>query len=75
MTEEGPDALEKGVRFGCGFIFGLVMGAASFVIALADDMSSYAIGTLVLAIVCGVAALRYGDAFWNWLARNWRFWA
>jgi hypothetical protein len=29
---------------------------------------------LVPAIVIGLAAAKYGDSFWQWLSRNWRWW-
>jgi hypothetical protein len=69
---EPPDTLEKGVRFGCGFLLGC---AATFGVLL----TSVATGRIVLAwcllggLVCGYAAMRLGDAFWEG-ARRWWFW-
>lgn len=52
-------------KFGCGFVFGLVVG----LIALVG--TSYAFGyteiiyILIIAIVFGFAAMKFGDAFWR----------
>jgi len=65
---------EKGLRLGCGFVFGLVLGVSYFLIDAAQDRSVFVIGTLAVAVVCAVAALRFGDSFWRWLGQNWRWW-
>jgi len=65
-----PDRFEKGVRFGCGFILGLAVGLWSATQIVFDTWGAYAIIVLVLAVACGILALRYGDAFWSNL-RHW----
>ena len=60
-------------RLGCGVIFGLAIGAWY---ALGSMSGGYGAALLILfcGSVCAFAAARYGDAFWTWLSRNWRWW-
>jgi len=67
---ETPDAFEKKVRFGCGFVFGMVASGLSATVLLVANGYYYA-GLIVLSgLVYGVLAMRYGDRFWSWL----RYW-
>jgi len=51
---EPPDTLEKGVRFGCGFSFGLLAAISSAVFFFSRSHSI--IATCVLSgLVCGFA--------------------
>ena len=68
-----PDAAERGIRFGCGFLFGLVVSFAWFFWFWAASPLSMVIVLCVVGIVCGGFATWYGDAFWEWLAQN-RWW-
>ena len=64
---EPPDRLEKGIRFGCGFVFGCVvtLGAvASFIDELALVASCLAVPALF-----GYLAMKYGDRFWERISR------
>jgi Na+-driven multidrug efflux pump len=74
MTDPEPDRLDKQIRFGCGFLFGLPLG---FLLALKTLMESAgALTTLTLAIacLCGWLAMRYGDKFWTDLVRWFSGW-
>ena len=66
-----PDALEYGVRFGCGLLFGLAFAAAGALWWIDDiTVTTCAIGAGV-AVVIGLLAMRYGDRFWSrasWLS-------
>jgi len=72
MPEHPPiDALEKKIRLGCGLIAGLVVGLFFGVLTLnlvAGPLFAFAI---VLAVLFGVLAVRYGDRFWMWILRYW----
>jgi len=74
---EPPDLTEKTLRFGCGFIFGLlVTGLSGFLWSVASGHYVVAVSVLA-ALICGVLALRYGDRFWHWLSRFswwWPWW-
>lgn len=70
MVSDKPDAAEKGIRFGCGFVFGAVASFASLVWFWPSDLSVMVIALCGVGIVCGGLATWYGDAFWKWLARN-----
>ena len=67
------DKTEMGIRFGCGFIFGLVIFGLSSIWFVYEDRSIDVAIVLVAAFGFGLAALRFGDAFWRWFARwfNW----
>ena len=63
----------KKARFGCGFVFGLVFaGGSAATLAYTDGMLFLAI-TLLVSVVFGLAAMRFGDSFWRW-AGNWLKW-
>lgn len=59
----------NGSRFGCGFIFGVVLGLLSLL------GMTYLLGfaelfiVLGVAVICGFAAMKFGNRFWQWIAR------
>jgi hypothetical protein len=72
-----PSGLEKGVRFGCGVLFGLVLGViVAFQFPL-DTAVGWFVVLAVLGLVCGFLAAKYGDEFWHsltdWFA-GWWWW-
>ncbi|MEW5931650.1 MAG: hypothetical protein AB1941_29630 [Gemmatimonadota bacterium] len=63
-----PDALERGIRFACGFFFGVGLAC---LLTLRQPLATDGANLLVMgaaAAVCGVMALRFGDAFWYWIS-------
>ena len=59
-----PDALEKGIRFGCGALLGgLLVASFAFyeLIGFRDDPGRAWIAVGVAALVSGVVAVRFGD--------------
>jgi hypothetical protein len=60
-----PDRLEKKIRFGCGFVFGVFSAAlSSFAASLYNGW--YLVALLVgIGIIFGFLAMRYGDKFWH----------
>ena len=70
----GPsDKAETSIRFGCGFVFGLMSSAATLVVGFATEERAMVAFVVVVAIVCGLLAVRYGDLFWKRLSR-WFWW-
>jgi hypothetical protein len=69
-----PDPLEKKIRFGCGFIFGLAVGGAEFARSTYESVGLIAAITVIAALACGFIALKYGDRFWHWMIERWRWW-
>ena len=66
-----PDKTEKALRFGCGFIFGLVAGfftAFQWVMSTWGGLAALAFAS---AVICGLLAMKYGDAFWYSLKDWW----
>lgn len=67
---EPPDTQEKVLRFGCGFVMGLVVfGVGSITWSIARGFYGLAF-VLIAATIFGLLALRYGDAFWDRLAQS-----
>ncbi len=69
-----PDPLERKIRFGCGFIFGLVLGLLEFARTMYKSVGLVAVLTVMAALVCGWLALKYGDRFWYGILQRWRWW-
>ena len=61
---EPPDTLEKGMRLGCGFVFGCIVGIGAAIMFLTLSGWHILAGCLVGGGICALAALRYGDRFW-----------
>lgn len=68
-----PDKTEKSIRLGCGFAFGLIVGFFWMAEAVMDSWGLPAAIIFVIAIICGVLAMKQGDSFWHSL-RSWWFW-
>jgi hypothetical protein len=68
---EPPDAQEKRIRFGCGFIFGLVTAGVSSVSFLLANRYYIAALCLFAGFLFGFAAVKYGDEFWYKLGKYW----
>ena len=66
-----PDPYERGVRFGCGFFLGVLIGlGCMFVYTMASGY--YVVAALaVFGVVFGLLAVRYGDALWLNLQKFW----
>lgn len=65
--------METGIRFGCGFVFGLMCATGTLVFGLATEDRGVLALVVVVAIVCGLLAARYGDLLWTRLSR-WLWW-
>lgn len=63
-----PDNLEKGVRFGCGFTFGIAVVTVGFLRGASFIVDSPWATGIAVAVVCGFLALKYGDDFWRILS-------
>lgn len=70
---EPPDRQEKRVRFGCGFLFGSAAAASAMFWSF---WSGHAIigWCFGAGLVCGYAAMRFGDSFWEAVNRWWGWW-
>jgi len=69
-----PDTSEKAIRFGCGFVVGLMV-AVSALLEWADaPVERWVIAGLVVAAVCGWLAMRHGEGYWESLAKWLWFW-
>jgi hypothetical protein len=72
--ERPPDGLERGLRLGCGAVFGLVAGI--WIALQCNLFESWFISAAAIAtsaILCAVCAVKYGDRFWVELL-GWPWW-
>lgn len=60
-----------GVRFGCGALFGLIVGLGS--IYSLPSVGPVIAVAVALALVCGGLSARYGERFWS-SASRWLGW-
>lgn len=67
------DWLEFWVRFVCGFLFGGLVGIRLWIEFL-DNFGGFVAADLAVAVVCGLAAARYGDKFWYSVFGRWWMW-
>jgi hypothetical protein len=70
---EPPDRLEKGIRFGCGFLLGCFIAVGALLTSL-SSAHSLAASCMLIGLICGWAALRFGDRFWDHVRRWWIWW-
>jgi hypothetical protein len=69
-----PDTLAKGIRFGCGFVAGIMLVASGGLWFHAARGEYILAGLIAAGIVCGMLAMRYGEKFWDVLGRAVRNW-
>ena len=74
-----PDRMEKGLRFGCGGLLGLVVALYlmfRFWRAPTIEGTLFWGGLAVTVLVCGGLAVRYGDRFFeeviDWFTWPWQ---
>ena len=60
-----PDSFEKGLRFGCGFVFGALVAVVVALQWLATFTGTFWAVAAGVAVVFGFLALRYGEGFWQ----------
>ena len=68
--QEPPDGLGKSIRFGCGALFGAVLGASTFLALLPAKWYLIALAAGGVALLCGFLAMHWGDDFWSWIAEH-----
>jgi hypothetical protein len=68
------DPLERKIRFGCGFTFGLIIGFFGFAKIMYASPGLVVASAVIAALVCGWLALKYGDRFWHQMIQRWRWW-
>ena len=67
---EPPDRLEKQIRFGCGFILGCFVAIGALLTSLWSAHTVIAC-CVIAGLLCGYAAMKLGDAFWERVIRWW----
>jgi hypothetical protein len=68
--QEPLDVVGKSILFGCGALFGAVVGGATIPLFLPSEWYLLALFAGCGALVCGVLALRWGDDFWSWIGEH-----
>jgi|GEM_PF-886081 len=74
-----PDKEEKGIRFGCGSLFGLLIGLFLCFNTLFGDLfftnNLVILGIITsLILLCGFLAMKKGDKFWYNLSKLFPWW-
>lgn len=65
MTHRSPDRMEKGLRFGCGALFGVFVGLSVLTRVTAETFGGLWTYLGVSMLICGLLAMRYGDEFFK----------
>jgi len=62
----------NGVRFGCGALFGAFASLGGGRYLLRHSLGTVVVTVLAGMLICGLLAVRYGEAFWEGIAsRRW----
>lgn len=67
------DRLAAGLRFGCGAVLGLIVGLYCAGQVGLHEIGPFVATIIVVALVCGWLAARFGIRFWEAVARL-RWW-
>ena len=68
-----PDAFEKRLRFGCGFVFGALVAFLVALRELAAFTATFWAVVAGVAVIFGFLAMRHGDEFWRGIS-DWFRW-
>lgn len=63
------DRLQFFVRFGCGFLFGIVLVLS---LGLIESLAEFLVLSLIIGLILGLLAAKYGDRFWQCLSDSLR---
>lgn len=68
-----PDKLENGIRFGCGALFGLLVGIYAGInfFLIDSELIAFIATVAAFACVCGFLAMKRGDRFWESIKSWW----
>ena len=72
--DDPPEWVASAVRFTFGAVFGLLVGAGAFFFVPFHLWSVSVAIMLVLALLFGFLAAKYGDGFWENLGAWFRWW-
>ena len=68
QTASPLDAMEVGVRFACGAVFGaFTVPLTAWIRGWTDSAVGLGLLALAGAAVCGSLAVRFGQEFWGWV--------
>ena len=69
-----PDALEKGVRFGCGVAFAVPLALYATWGMVGSLTTGWIAGIAGFALLIGLLAMIFGDRFWHVLLHLFSLW-
>ena len=76
LPDHEPDGVEKGIRFGCGLIFGFVMAFFWLLGEIAAFTGTFWASVGGIALVMGFMAMKFGDEFWRRVVNgDWSNWS
>lgn len=67
------DWIEYAIRFVCGGVLGALLSVRWFLIYYSDPATAISMAVVVV-LVFGMVAARYGDRFWHSFFRTWWMW-
>jgi hypothetical protein len=74
MSDREPAPFVKGVRFGGGFVAGLVLVLLVGIVYVDSFNAAYWIIVGMVALAFGISAMSFGDDFWQRLVDWLRWW-
>jgi hypothetical protein len=74
IFDRKPSPLENGLRIGCGTLLGVLLGISIGLQFWRGGWGSILGVVAVSVVVCGWAAMRFGDRFWMEGLRRWLPW-
>ena len=67
-ASQSPDAMEVGVRFITGALFGGVsIPLTAWILSWTETLGGLALLAVGGAVVCGGLSVRFGEEFWRWV--------
>ena len=76
MDQSRANRSEYSIRFGFGFLFGAALAAwCAWTVGDLDSTPVVAVISIVGGSLAGLAAMRYGDSFWQRCASVLRWWS
>lgn len=70
FKEHPPDTMQKGLRLGCGTVFGILIGLYATRRHWTNAGPELLLPIAGIALSCGLLAMIFGDRFWHFFSRR-----
>ena len=68
------DAISNRIRFGCGGLFGALLGTYMFIGEFFGNIQVTVVILAIFIVLFGYLAMHYGDRFWDKVIDSFRWW-